>query len=83
MSHAADVQKQTDPAPAVPQMAPIVTENEKYDDDLSKQLTAQSHHPAALQEIRTREDGTEYPTGLKLGLIMLALCLAVFLMALE
>ena len=29
-----------------------------------------------------REDGVEYPTGLKLGLITIALCLAVFLMAL-
>ena len=30
-----------------------------------------------------REDGTEYPGGIKLHLIMLAVCLAVFLMALE
>lgn len=29
-----------------------------------------------------REDGIEYPTGIKLGLIVLALCLSVFLMAL-
>lgn len=30
-----------------------------------------------------REDGVEYPTGLKLGMITMALCLAVFLMALD
>ena len=30
----------------------------------------------------TREDGVEYPTGIKLAMITIALCLAVFLMAL-
>jgi hypothetical protein len=35
-----------------------------------------------VQAVNTREDGTEYPTGLKLGLIALALCLSVFLVAL-
>lgn len=81
MNQGANVPGQTDPVPAMSKPAPVVNENEK--DDLSKQITAQSHHPAALQEIRTREDGAEYPTGLKLFLIMLALCLSVFLMALE
>jgi EmrB/QacA subfamily drug resistance transporter len=32
---------------------------------------------------RTREDGQEYPKGMQLGLISLALCLSVFLMALD
>jgi hypothetical protein len=38
-------------------------------------------HPS-LKASTTREDGTEYPTGLKLALIALALCLSVFLVAL-
>jgi hypothetical protein len=38
------------------------------------------HSP--VEAVNTREDGTEYPTGLKLGLIALALCLSVFLVAL-
>ncbi|CAK7274836.1 hypothetical protein SEPCBS119000_006376 [Sporothrix epigloea] len=33
--------------------------------------------------LSTREDGSAYPTGMRLGVIMLALCLAVFLMALD
>jgi hypothetical protein len=35
-----------------------------------------------LKEIKSSESGIEYPSGLKLNLITLALCLAVFLMAL-
>jgi hypothetical protein len=51
--------------------------------DLAKAATAASQaHGQSLKEIQTREDGTEYPTGMKLGLINLALCLSVFLMAL-
>lgn len=38
---------------------------------------------SALQRVETRPDGSEYPTGLKLTLITLALCLGVFLMALD
>ncbi|OAA53910.1 Major facilitator superfamily domain, general substrate transporter [Niveomyces insectorum RCEF 264] len=37
----------------------------------------------ALAQTATREDGTAYPSGTRLGLIMLALCLSVFLMALD
>ena len=33
--------------------------------------------------VETREDGTPYPTGVKLGVIVLAICLSIFLMALE
>ncbi|CAL3964112.1 unnamed protein product [Diplocarpon coronariae] len=33
----------------------------------------------SLTRINTSQDGTEYPTGVKLGLISLALCLSVFL----
>lgn len=35
-----------------------------------------------LRKIQTSDEGNVYPTGLKLGLISLALCLSVFLMAL-
>lgn len=38
---------------------------------------------SALHRVDTRPDGSEYPSGLKLGLITLALCLGVFLMALD
>ena len=35
-----------------------------------------------LKQVQTSESGVEYPTGLRLNLISLALCLSVFLMAL-
>lgn len=38
---------------------------------------------ASIRLTETREDGSEYPTGLKLFLITVALCLAVFLMCLD
>jgi len=57
------------------------TQNEKHN-DLRQQTTATSNHGQPVHRIRTREDGTEYPTGMKLVLISLALCLSVFLMAL-
>ncbi|CAK7237930.1 hypothetical protein SBRCBS47491_010210 [Sporothrix bragantina] len=52
---------------------------------LSKVETSHSHHDGSLAVAKTatREDGSEYPTGTRLVLIMLALCLAVFLMALD
>lgn len=38
---------------------------------------------SVLHRVDTRPDGSDYPNGLKLGLITLALCLGVFLMALD
>ncbi|KUJ22299.1 putative HC-toxin efflux carrier [Mollisia scopiformis] len=38
---------------------------------------------AELEKINTSAEGSEYPTGVTLGLISLALCLSVFLMALD
>lgn len=38
---------------------------------------------AELTQVRTSTEGVEYPTGLKLALISLALCLSVFLIALD
>lgn len=46
---------------------------------LSRVATAASE----LRRTETRQDGTEYPGGVKLALITVALCLAVFLMALD
>lgn len=51
--------------------------------DLANVETKTSHTAGAeLQEVPTREDGTEYPSTFKLGIITVALCLSVFLMAL-
>lgn len=58
-------------------------DNNEKADVLAKIKTSQSQNGAPLDATRTREDGTEYPTGVKLGLISLALCLSVFLTALE
>ncbi|KAI5866502.1 putative efflux pump [Durotheca rogersii] len=50
---------------------------------LAKHAATQSQHSDPKRQIQTREDGAEYPTGLKLSLIFFALCLSVFLMALD
>lgn len=47
----------------------------------SEQIKKEEVPPPPVETAK-REDGTEYPTGIKLGLIVLALCLSVFLMAL-
>jgi len=57
-------------------------ETEKRD-ALARQATATSKSGKKLEQTPTREDGTEYPGGLTLGLIVLALCLSVFTMALD
>ncbi|EAQ82879.1 hypothetical protein CHGG_11055 [Chaetomium globosum CBS 148.51] len=57
-------------------------ENEKKD-ALARQATATSKTGKAFEPTPTREDGTEYPGGVTLGLIVLALCLSVFTMALD
>jgi len=59
---------------------PIVVEpTEAY-----KEIVSEHEEPGLdLKQIKTSESGVEYPHGLKLGLISLALCLAVFLMALD
>ncbi len=55
--------------------------NEKQD-ALARQATATSKTGKPLEPTLTRDDGSEYPTGLTLSLIVLALCLSVFTMAL-
>lgn len=37
---------------------------------------------SSVNTLQKREDGTDYPSGINLFLIVLALCLSVFLMAL-
>lgn len=49
---------------------------------LDRQPTAASKTGSKIEPVLTREDGEEYPSGMKLFLIVLALCLAVFVMAL-
>ncbi|KAK3303064.1 major facilitator superfamily-domain-containing protein [Chaetomium strumarium] len=66
---------------------PIELHNEKEDPTssaLARQATATSKSGGAkLEQVPTREDGTEYPRGMTLALIVLALCLSVFTMALD
>ncbi|CAJ2500864.1 Uu.00g037170.m01.CDS01 [Anthostomella pinea] len=65
--------------PAVPTRA----DHEK-NSDLARHTTALSQPGGEpLREVETREDGTAYPTGTKLVLITVALCLSVFLIALD
>ncbi|KAI0505130.1 putative efflux pump [Xylaria bambusicola] len=52
-------------------------------DALAKVQTARTTNGSALHPTETREDGTEYPSGTKLILISVALCLSVFLTALD
>ncbi|KAI1384991.1 putative efflux pump [Hypoxylon trugodes] len=61
----------------------IAAADQEKTHDLTQHTTALSRHNEAVEKIQTREDGTEYPTGAKLVLIALALCLSVFLMALD
>jgi hypothetical protein len=64
---------------------PVETSDEKHDEkhaDLARQSTATSKTGKPLEQTPTREDGTEYPKGVTLSLIVLALCLSVFVMAL-
>lgn len=48
-------------------------------EQLNRAPSYKEHDP---QDENVREDGVPYPTGLKFSLIVLALCLAVFIMAL-
>lgn len=51
--------------------------------DLVRTLSRVATAASELRRTETRQDGTEYPGGVKLALITVALCLAVFLMALD
>ncbi|KAK0625477.1 major facilitator superfamily domain-containing protein [Bombardia bombarda] len=58
-------------------------ENRKQRHKSTQLLIATSLPEQIAQSVQERDDGEEYPTGMKLGLIALALCLSVFLMALD
>lgn len=62
---------------------PDTTGSDEKQYALTQQQTAASQGEHSLRPATTREDGTEYPKGMQLGLITLALCLAVFLMSLD
>ena len=57
------------------------TSTHPEDENDSSKLVKQPGEPSSGPH--RRDDGVEYPRGVKLSLIVLALCLAVFLMALE
>jgi len=67
---------------APPRSAPTPAADPEKNAELARQATAVSKTGQSIAQRLTREDGTEYPTGVKLSLIILALCLSVFLMAL-
>jgi len=65
-------------ADAAPSSLPSVNEKSEH----QKEIDTAEIGGHDLSKIKTSETGVEYPSGLKLGLITLALCLSVFLMAL-
>ncbi|CAP64725.1 uncharacterized protein PODANS_5_9910 [Podospora anserina S mat+] len=67
-----------------PEITTSTADNEKTHNILAKHPTAVSQAGSKkLEPSKTREDGEEYPTGIKLAAIVTALCLSVFLMALD
>ena len=65
----------------VPAAAPPAKEDGK-EEGLGKVLSAKDAM-AELNKVMTSGEGIEYPTGARLNLVSLALCLSVFLMALD
>lgn len=59
--------------------SPPQTKDENHD---LKRVKSVKEAQEELNRVMTSGEGIEYPTGLRLGLISLALCLSVFLMAL-
>jgi len=56
-------------------VAAVPADAEKHS-ELERQATATSKAGQSIRPTTTREDGTEYPSGMKLNLIVLALCLS-------
>jgi len=56
---------------------------EKHGESELKKVASAKEAQVELNRIMTSGEGVEYPTGMKLGLISMALCLSVFLMALD
>lgn len=61
----------------------VVTNEKTSVVDPSRDICRIGSTTLSMRRTETREDGSEYPTGLKLFLIIVALCLAVFLMCLD
>lgn len=61
--------------------SPPTTPAKKHGHDLDKAVSAKEAREE-LNRVMTSGEGVEYPSGIKLGLVTLALCLSVFLMAL-
>lgn len=78
-------EKETSPAPVTTHRVVSATSSDaapaKEGEDLKKVKSAKEVQEE-LDRVLTSGEGIEYPTGLRLGLIVLALCLSVFLMAL-
>jgi hypothetical protein len=75
-----EVEPSTRGATRSPTPAPSVRAEETP--ELKRAVSAKEAQ-AELTKIMTSGEGVEYPTGMKLNLISLALCLSVFLMALD
>ncbi|RFU35223.1 hypothetical protein B7463_g1134, partial [Scytalidium lignicola] len=58
-------------------------EKEKLEEVNLEVVKTETSNKSGLGKVRTSDEGVEYPTGAKLNLISLALCLSVFLMALD
>lgn len=63
--------------------SPSPVPTHKQEEPELKKVMSAAEAQAELSKIMTSGEGVEYPTGLKLNLISLALCLSVFLMALD
>ena len=74
---------ETDQSPREPTRSPSpAPTHENKEAELQKTMSV-AEAQKELSRVMTSGDGVEYPTGLKLNLISLALCLSVFLMALD
>jgi hypothetical protein len=81
-THALDTEKDATTSNSKTPSVHEVLKHESSPVELKKTRSAKEVQAEELQRINTSAEGVEYPTGIKLGLISLALCLSVFLMAL-
>lgn len=77
----AEAEPQALPVPVAEPVDNQPTEHYNYKEELHTEAE-KSEIGNELKQIQTSESGIEYPSGLRLNLISLALCLSVFLMAL-
>lgn len=80
-----DNEKETTTTTTPSSKSPSVHEDLQHESspvELKKTTSAREVQAEELQRINTSGEDVEYPTGIKLALITLALCMSVFLMAL-